>query len=108
MKELNICEGRRQAGSQGRARVRMPARRKFGPRRDRKPVDLVLEEVVVEVPVEAAMEGSRRRLPLHRIREVQLSPRRERHRVLGSQIHLDDASIVEADRELLVLSLIHI
>mmetsp|Transcript_3072 Transcript_3072/g.10278 ORF Transcript_3072/g.10278 Transcript_3072/m.10278 type:complete len:465 (+) Transcript_3072:20-1414(+) len=69
---------------------------------DGEPVDLVLEEVVVEVAVEALREGRLRLRPLDRVRQVDLCARVQRDRVLRRQVDLDDARAVVRDREPLV------
>mmetsp|Transcript_14260 Transcript_14260/g.45696 ORF Transcript_14260/g.45696 Transcript_14260/m.45696 type:complete len:224 (-) Transcript_14260:173-844(-) len=69
---------------------------------DGEPVDLVLEEVVVEVAVEALREGRLSLRPLDRVRQVDLCARMQRDRVLRRQVDLDNARAVVRDREPLV------
>mmetsp|Transcript_6973 Transcript_6973/g.17839 ORF Transcript_6973/g.17839 Transcript_6973/m.17839 type:complete len:442 (-) Transcript_6973:471-1796(-) len=64
---------------------------------DGEPVDLVLEEVVVEVPLEALVESDVDRLPLHRVCERDLRARAEARRALRCEVDLDDAVAVVPD-----------
>ena len=51
---------------------------------------LVLEEVVVEVALEAAREGDGAGRPAHGVAELHVHARHDRLRVLARQVHLDD------------------
>mmetsp|Transcript_599 Transcript_599/g.1735 ORF Transcript_599/g.1735 Transcript_599/m.1735 type:complete len:265 (-) Transcript_599:354-1148(-) len=69
---------------------------------DAEPVDLVLEEVVVKVALEAAGEGGGGGRPLHAVRELQSLPHRQRVRLLAGQVHLDDPIVIVCNLEGLV------
>ena len=51
---------------------------------------LVLEEVVVEIALEAAGEGDGTGRPADAVGELHIHPRHDRLRVLRRQVHLDD------------------
>ena len=66
---------------------------------DAEPVDLVFEEVVLEVTVEASGEGLGGRLPVHGVGVAQSGAHLQWHGVLGGEVHLDNLVVVVAQTE---------
>jgi len=58
---------------------------------DTKPVNLVLEEVVLEVAVEALLEGLGGLFPVHGISEGELLASLDGHGVLRREVHFDNS-----------------
>ena len=69
---------------------------------DGEPVDLVLEEVVVQVPLEPLAKRGLGRGPRHAVRELQRRAHHQRLGVLRHQVHRDHAVAVETDVKALV------
>jgi hypothetical protein len=66
---------------------------------DAKPVNLVLEEVVLEISIESPFEGLIALHPVHRVRELQLSPHLNRNRILRCEINFKDPVALVSDTQ---------
>lgn len=61
---------------------------------DTKPMDLMLEKVILQVAVEPRLEWLQGLLPVNRIRETQFSAHFHWYRILRGQVHFDNPVVV--------------
>lgn len=63
-------------------------------------MNLVLEKGIVQITVEPLGEGQLRVLPFHRVGESQLRPLLDQDRLLGRQVHFNNAAVVAGNAQL--------